>query len=151
MCRSPMKRPSTPSSGVTSAARTPPIRSARWSTFRPSSLTRWSKSLMAKKPKRKRSSAATRAAGKAAEIKLLPKEAYAPNGMPYYRARLKNPNNPCQFYRASGVAGRVWVEVGYDTWDLEDWRTRYGTQHPDGRPWDFFGDPIDIWLGYSDE
>ena len=79
------------------------------------------------------------------EPKLLPPEAYAPNGVPYVRARLKNPDNPKQFYKASGKNGKVWVETGYDVYLMDEWLERFGSQHPDGRPWEFYGETIELW------
>jgi len=75
----------------------------------------------------------------------LPIDAIGPNGLPYMAARLKNPNNPKEYYRKHGIKGKVWVTLGYDRYTLADWRERFG-KHPDpGRHFEFFGDQIEIW------
>ena len=79
----------------------------------------------------------------------LPPNAYDPTtGLPYARARLKDPSKPHYYYSD----GRdPWVLVGYKVWTMDEWRDKFKGQQPDGRNWEFFGDPIDVWEGYTDE
>jgi hypothetical protein len=79
----------------------------------------------------------------------LPPEAYQTDGREHAKARLKNPSKPHQYYKHAG--NTPWVEINYDTWTMNEWREKFRGQQPDGRHWDFFGDPIDIWEGYSEE
>ena len=85
-----------------------------------------------------------------AEPKLYPPEAYDRNGNLYARARLKNPDNPKQFYKQSGKAGKMWVEKGYDSYLMDAWLERFGSQQPDGRPWEFYGEEIELWPDKED-
>jgi len=86
---------------------------------------------------------------------LLPPAAYAPNGMPYCRVRLCLPHHTGRYYRHENK-GQPWVTVGYTTWSIAAWNSVFGkTYGQDGRVWEFFGEPIEIWPkgkdGYSDE
>jgi len=82
-----------------------------------------------------------------------PDAAYADNGMPYARARLQNPHQKHLYYAHHHRFDQSpWVEQGYTTWTIEEWDGRFGSTYgKDGRRWEFFGDPIDIWEGYSEE
>lgn len=80
--------------------------------------------------------------------RVLPPNAYDHKGQLYPMARLKNPANPKEFYREGGV--KPWVTYGYKTWTMAEWIDRFKGQQPDGRHWDFFGETIDIWEGYSE-
>ena len=79
----------------------------------------------------------------------LPPNAYNPKtGLPYAKARLRDPIDSTKFYSSRR---EPWVTTGYDTWSMDEWRDKFKGQQPDGRYWEFFGDPIDIWEGYTNE
>ena len=83
----------------------------------------------------------------------MPAEAFAPNGMIRPRVRIRCSSVPGLYYREGGTT--PWVATGYRTWTIEEWIHNFGDHYPDGRLWDFFGDPIDIWPkgvdGYQSE
>ena len=89
----------------------------------------------------------------------LPPQAYSPNGKPYVMARIALPENHIRrknglapFYYSPDNQNVPWVEVGYKTWTIDEWASTYSEDYQDDvRHWDFFGEEIDIWEGYSDE
>ena len=90
----------------------------------------------------------------------LPAAAYSPTGFKYALVRIALPENdkrrhrglPPLYYDADNDGTSPWVERGYKTWRIQEWRDTYGDQYiNDIRHWEFFGEEIDIWEGYSDE
>jgi hypothetical protein len=90
----------------------------------------------------------------------LPAAAYSPAGYRYALVRIALPENdkrkqqrlPPLYYDADSTGPSPWVEKNYKKWRIDDWKNTYGEQYiNDIRHWDFFGEEINIWEGYSDE
>lgn len=88
----------------------------------------------------------------------LPAQAYSPEGYRYALVRIALPENktrpdlPPRYYRPDATDGVPWVVTGYKVWPIEEWSATYGREYKnDVRNWEFFGEEIDIWEGYSDE
>lgn len=86
----------------------------------------------------------------------LPDAAYSPTGARYHMVRIalpENKNDPAatpRYYREGGNVS--WVTTGYKTWPIDEWKAAYGRDYlVDIRNWDFFGEEINIWEGYSEE
>ena len=85
----------------------------------------------------------------------LPDAAYSPTGARYHMVRIALPENkqglnPPRYYREGGNVS--WVTTGYKTWTIDEWKAAYGKHYlVDVRNWDFFGEEINIWEGYSEE
>jgi hypothetical protein len=83
----------------------------------------------------------------------LPPEAYRSDGSKFAVVRLRNPDNPKEYVNWPGRR-HPFVTRGYQIWTLEEWRQKHGDPDPNVSPssyWEFFGEPIDIWEGYSEE
>lgn len=85
----------------------------------------------------------------------LPDAAYSPTGARYHMVRIALPENKTglkspRYYREGGNVS--WVTTGYKTWTIDEWKAVYGKDYlVDIRNWDFFGEEINIWEGYSEE
>jgi hypothetical protein len=64
--------------------------------------------------------------------------------------RIRGPGETPVYYRS--FAAIPWVATGYDTWPVGEWLSIYGGGYKnDTRQWEFFGEMIDIWEGYSEK
>lgn len=90
----------------------------------------------------------------------LPDAAYSPEGYRYALVRIALPENakrraqglPSLYYDPNGKT--PWADWGYKTWRVDEWNAQYNSKNEYGmdlRHWEFFGEEIDIWEGYSDE
>lgn len=86
--------------------------------------------------------------------KYLPPEAFRSDGRMFAMVRLRNPDKPTTEWASWPGRRHPFVTQGYRTWTIEEWWKGYGNPDPGQATspwWDFFGDPIDIWEGYSEE